>query len=138
MPNEDLNFAPQMVTPDPAALVEALENSGRFRRDTNLGSIFHRRKVSFREVCPRHSLHIVVDGHSVSAHVDEVSPLNCDEESPAHYSITRVVAHNLSGIRSDVARRVSGRHGQHHCTLQNLAVHLNDDAISDLLSEPGS
>ncbi|HVE47420.1 MAG TPA: hypothetical protein VNA57_11840 [Acidimicrobiales bacterium] len=138
MPNEDLNFAPQMVTPDPDALVQALENSGRFRRDTNLGSIFHRRKVSFREVCPRHSLHIVVDGHSVSAHVDEVSPLNCDGESPSHYSITRVVAHNLSGIRSDVARRVSGRQGQHQCTLQNLAVHLNDDAISDLLSEPGS
>ena len=137
MQNNDRGFAPQLVTPDPDALVEALENSARFRRDTNLGSIFHRRKASFREVCPRHSLHIVVDGHEVSAHVDEVSPLNCDEESESHYSVGRILAHNVSGIRSDVARRVRGRHGQHLCTLANLAAHLNDEAISDLLAEPG-
>ncbi len=136
MQNNDRSFAPQLTTPDPEALVEALENSGRFRRDTNLGSIFHRRKASFREICPRHSLHIVVDGNEVSAHVDEVSPLNCDEESESHYSVGRIVAHNLSGIRSDVARRVRGRHGQHFCTLQNLTVHLNDEAITDLLEEP--
>ena len=85
-------------------------------------------------MCIRDS--IVVDGHEVSAHVDEVSPLNCDEESQSHYSVGRIVAHNLSGIRSDVARRVRGRHGQHFCTLQNLAVHLNDGAITDLLQEP--
>ncbi len=136
MQKQDQSFAPQLTTPDPRALANALENNGRFRRDTSLGSIFHRRKMSFREVCRRHSLHIVVDGHRVSAHVDEVSPLNCDERSPSHYSIAGVVAHNLFGIRSDVARRVRGRHGQHRCTLANLAAHLNDEAISDLLVEP--
>lgn len=136
MQNHDHRYAPQLITPDPEALVEALENSSRFRRDTNLGSIFHHRKASFREVCPRHSLHIVIDGHRVSAHVDEVSPLNCDEESPSHYSMTRVVAHNVSGIRSDVVRRLRRRHGHHRCSLANLSAHLNDTAISDLLAEP--
>lgn len=136
MHNDEELFAPQLVTTDPEALVEALESSERFRRDSSLGAIFHRHKASFREVCPRQSLHIVVDGHRVSAHVDAVSPLNCDEEPDSHYSLAAVVGHNLSGIKADVARRVRGRHGQHLCSLEHVAAHLDDVTITDLLSEP--
>lgn len=125
-----------LVTPDPEGLVAALESNGRFRRDTNLGAIFHRRKVSFREVCRKRSLHIVVDGHEVSAHVDEVSPLNCNPDSPAHYSLAHVVAHNLSGIGAELARRARRRKGHHRYSLERLAAHLDDDAITELLAEP--
>lgn len=125
-----------LVTPDPDRLVHALETSGRFRRDTTLGAIFHRRKVSFREVCRNRSLHIVVDGHEVSAHVDQVSPLNCDPDSSAHYSVAHVVVHNLSGICADMARRVRGRRGHHRFDLQSVAAHLDDEAITELLAEP--
>lgn len=135
MQNDNQIIASRLVTNDPEALVEALENSERFRRDTTLGAIFHRRKVSFREVCPRQSLHIVVDGHRVSAHVDDVSPLNCDEGTPSHYSVARVLAHNISGIRADVARRVRGRPHHNRCGLDKLESHLDDDAITRLLSE---
>jgi HAD superfamily hydrolase (TIGR01490 family) len=99
------------VTEDPAALLHELEKSGRFRRDTRLGSIFHRGKVSLREVSPTHSLHITVGkGNRVSAHVDRYSPLATTQpEQAARYALHRVAAHNVAGIAGDLARLLPGR-----------------------------
>ena len=59
----------------PLDLVRALEANDRFRRDTGLGGIFHPGKISYREISPTNSLHIVIDRDLVSAHVARISPL---------------------------------------------------------------
>jgi hypothetical protein len=97
------------TTADPHGLSQALEASHRFRRDTRIGSLFHHPRISFREVAPTDSLHVVIDGNTVCSHIDRVSPLNLDPDHRSHYSPTRVVAHNLTGIADDVARRLTGR-----------------------------
>lgn len=96
---------------DPAALVEELEASGRFRRDTRLGSLFHRGQVSLREVSPANSLHITVgQGNRVSAHVDRYSPLATSQpEHGARYALHRIAAHNIAGVAGDLARLIPGR-----------------------------
>jgi hypothetical protein len=94
---------------DPQALVRALDSSARFRRDTGYGAIYHRGKVSYRELSPTNSIHVVIDGNRLSAHVDRISPLKRRADGSSRYSMARVVAHNVSGIREDVTRRISGR-----------------------------
>lgn len=96
---------------DPGALVQELESSGRFRRDTRLGSVFHRGKVSLREVSPAHSLHITVGrGNQVSAHVDRFSPLATGQpERGARYALHRVAVHNITGVAADLGRLIPGR-----------------------------
>jgi HAD superfamily hydrolase (TIGR01490 family) len=102
------------TTQDPAALVAELEESGRFRRDTRLGSMFHRGQVSLREVSPTHSLHITVGrGNQVSAHVDRYSPLATNQpEQLARYALHRVAAHNLAGMAAELTRLIPGRRGR--------------------------
>jgi len=102
--------AHHFTTHDSAALLRELEESGRFRRDTRLGAIFHRGQVSLREVSPTHSLHITVGkGNKVSAHVDRYSPLaNHQPEQLARYALHRVAAHNVAGIASELARLIPG------------------------------
>ena len=99
------------TTEDPVALLRELEESGRFRRDTRLGAMFHRGKVSMREVSPTNSLHITVGkGNHVSAHVDRYSPLATSQpEQGARYALHRVAAHNLAGIADELARIIPGR-----------------------------
>jgi len=94
------------VADDPKALIEELESTGRFRRDTPLGGILHRGEISLREVSPTHSLHITLGrGNRVSVHVDRYSPLaKTQPESGARYSVARVAAHNVTGIASDLVR----------------------------------
>ena len=103
--------AHHFTTEDPAALLRELEKSGRFRRDTRLGAIFHRGQVSLREVSPTHSLHITVGkGNRVSAHVDRYSPLATRQpEQVARYAFHRVAAHNVAGIAGGLARLIPGR-----------------------------
>jgi HAD superfamily hydrolase (TIGR01490 family) len=102
------------TTEDPAALLEELERSGRFRRDTRLGNLFHRGTVSLREVSPTHSLHITVGkGNRVSAHVDRYSPLAISQpEQAARYALHRVAAHNVVGMAADVVRLLPRRRGR--------------------------
>ena len=101
----------RFTTDDPVALLRELEESGRFRRDTRLGALFHRGQVSLREVAPTHSLHITVGkGNQVSAHVDRYSPLATNQpEQLARYALHRVAAHNLAGIAGDLRRLIPGR-----------------------------
>ena len=101
---------------DPEALLRELQESGRFRRDTRLGALFHRGQVSLREVSPTHSLHITVGkGNKVSAHVDRYSPLAARQpEQVARYAFHRVAAHNVAGIAGGLARLIPGRRRWRH------------------------
>lgn len=107
-------------------LIGALDASDRFRRDTGLGNMFHRGKISYRELSPEDSLHIIIDGSRVSAHVDEISPLQRRPDGSVRYSALRVLAHNVSGACADVARRLRGVHGQQRCNLECEAVWVDD------------
>jgi len=107
-------------------LFHALEASGRFRRDTRLGGILHRGKVSLREVSANDSLHVIVDGNRISAHIDQVCPLDCNAEDRTRYSVARVVAHNVSDVATGIVRRLRGLHRHHHCHLECEVVWVDD------------
>ena len=132
IPVEDGNS----TTPDPLGLIRALDANDRFQRDTRLGAIFHPGKVSYRETSPTNSLHILIDGNHVSAHVDEVSPLKCTPDGAAHYAWGPVLVHNVVGMFADLGRRLRGRHGDQRCGLECEVVWV-DDEFSDLMSGGG-
>ncbi len=111
---------------DPRALVGALEKDAGFRRDTGLGAIYHPGKVSFREVRPTESLHIIIDGNRISAHVDDISPFKCRRDGTVRYSLSRIVAHNLSGMSADFLRLIRGRFGRQRCELECDRVWVDD------------
>lgn len=117
-----------IMATSPDVLVQALEASGRFRRDTGLGGLYHWGKISFREVARRESLHVIIDGNRVSAHVDEISPLSVEPGGTHRYSLWAVVAHNVSGIRADIGRRLHGRHGEQRCNMECEVVWVDDEA----------
>lgn len=102
---------------DPVALFRHLDASARFHRDTGIGRLFHPGRVSLRENVPNDSLHVVVEGNRVSAHVDRVSPLGVRPAGPSRYSAPRAVAHNLVGMAQDVVALLRGRQGDHRCEL---------------------
>lgn len=108
-------------------LIRALERNGRFRRDTNLGAIFHPGKICFREISPIDSLHIVIDGDRVSAHVDEISPLVLAADGSHRYSWGRVVAHNVVSAAAGLARRLRGQRGLQRCNLHCEVEWVDDD-----------
>ena len=108
-------------------LINALEANPRFRRDSLLGGIFHPGKVCYREISPTDSVHIIIKGDRVSAHIDEVSPLVVRADGSSRYSWGRVVAHNLLGLIADLARRVRGQHGVQRCNLRCEAELVVDD-----------
>jgi len=97
------------LSDDPIAYIRELEASGRFRRDTGLGRIYHPGKISFRETVPKNSLHILIDGHRVSAHIDRVSPLSF-RSTRSQYSFWGVVLHNLTGMVDDLFHIFAKRH----------------------------
>lgn len=99
---------------DPVALLRHLEASGRFHRDSLIGRIFHPGRVSLRENEPTDSLHVVVRGDHIAAHVDHVSPLGSGQPG---YSLRRAVAHNLAGAAHDFLLLLRGRQGDHRCEL---------------------
>ena len=125
-----------LTSTDPLALFRALEASDRFRRDTRLGGIFHTGKISFRELTPTDSLHIVIDGNRVSAHVDDISPLDFCDDGSVRYSLGRVLAHNLSVARGDLMRRLQGTAGRQRCNMACEVVWVDDDeAIAEVGGE---
>lgn len=97
---------------DAGAFLREVEETGRFRRDTRLGALFHRGKISLREVTASDSLHITVEpDNRVSAHVDRYSPLakvQTDDAKP-RYSLLGIAAHNITGMAADAARLIPGR-----------------------------
>lgn len=109
-------------------LVRALDADERFRRDTFLGGIFHPGRTSFRELSPTDSLHVVIHGTRISAHVDEISPLVVRPDGTHRYAWGRVVAHNLLVLAGDFARRVRGQQGEQRCDLRCEVEWFDDDA----------
>jgi hypothetical protein len=114
------------------SLIRTLETSARFRRDGPIGGIFHPGRISFRELSPRDSLHIIIDGNRVSAHVDDVCPVRCRTEDASGYTAALVIAHNLSGMLADLGRRIRGLHGTQRCNLGCEMVWVEDDEIAEL------
>ncbi|MEJ7766027.1 MAG: hypothetical protein WKF86_11065 [Acidimicrobiales bacterium] len=89
LPSRHRRQAFQAVQDDGVAaksLIKALEASDRFRRDNGLGRIFHPGKISYREVSPTNSLHVILGRKRISAHVDDVCPLRCNPDGTASYS----------------------------------------------------
>ena len=114
--SHDADWATPTVE-DPVALLRHLEESNRFHRDAGLGSIYHVGSVSLRENVALNSLHIIVEGNRIAAHVDLVSPLGLQEGGPSRYSLRRATAHNLVGMFQDLLLLLRGRHGDHRCEL---------------------
>jgi NRPS condensation-like uncharacterized protein len=102
---------------DPVALLHHLDVSGRFHRDSPIGRLFHRGMVSLRENVASDSLHISVEGNRVTAHIDEVSPLDVESHSPSGYSLRRALMHNLAGMAGDLVSLLRGRQGDHRSVL---------------------
>ena len=107
-------------------LIKALETNPRFRRDSRLGGIFHPGKICYREISPTNSVHIIIAGDRVSAHVDEISPLILGTDGSCRYSWGRVVAHNLLVMMGDLARRARGQHGLQRCNLRCQVEWVDD------------
>jgi len=120
------------------SLIGALEASTRFRCDGRLGRIFHPGKVSYRELSPTNSLHVIIGKGQVSAHVDDISPLRGNADGSAHYSWVPVLRHNLAGMLADLGRRAQGTHGHQRCNLTCEAVWVDDEGIADLIRAAGS
>ena len=116
------------------ALAAALESTGRFRRDTGLGGIFRRGKISLRELSSTDSLHVIIDGETVTAHVDLVSPLKRRRNGSARYTLARVVAHNVVGAHADLTRLLLRRSGRGACTvgLEMLDAAQPHDHLAEL------
>jgi len=136
--------SPPAEAPEPTAdecaatdrLITSLEGNDRFRRDGFLSGMFHPGRISFRELSPQDSLHIVIDAGHVSAHVDEVCPIRCHPGAVAKFTWSLVVAHNWAGVRADLRRRVKGLHGQQRCNLGCEVVWVDgEDSIDDLAAD---
>ena len=112
-------------------LIAALEANPAFRRDSLLGGIFHPGHISYREVCSTESVHILIRGDRVSAHVDDVSPLVVRADGTSRYAWGRVVVHNLAVMIGDVARRVRGQHGHQRCNLHCQAELIDEATVPD-------
>lgn len=115
------------VTTASNPMTKALERDPLFRRDTRLGLLYHRGKMSFRELSPTNSLHVVIDGNRVSAHVDRISPLRRRGDGSIGYSWARVLAHNLSGMTDDVVNALRGRRRRQRCRLECDLVWVDED-----------
>jgi len=116
--NVDIPVAGDDGAATPIELLKALDANPAFRRDSFLGGIFHLGKISYRETSPVDSVHIVIDGNRVSAHVDDISPLRMRADGSSRYAWGRVLAHNLLVVMSDAGRRVRGLHGRQRCQLR--------------------
>jgi NRPS condensation-like uncharacterized protein len=121
---------------DPVALLRHLDAGGHFHRDSGAGRLYHRGMVSLRETVATDSLHVVVDGNRVAAHVDGVSPLAVRPEGSSAYSVPRILAHNLAGLVQDLASLLRGRQGDHSCELDCEWVSAEENAPADHLLDP--
>lgn len=73
------------------------------------------------------SLHVIVDGNHISAHVDRICPLDCEAEERTRDSFVRVVGHNLADVVTTAARRLRGRDAGNHCRLECEVVWVDDE-----------
>jgi len=126
----ELTGGPDMGPEAGTRLVRALDADERFRRDTFLGGMFHPGRISFRETSPTDSLHVVIRGEQISAHVDEVSPLVLRADGSHSYAWGRVLAHNVLVVMGDVSSRLRGHHGRQRCDLHCQAEWVDDEPVA--------
>ena len=132
-------MSPRATSPVTEPLAAALDADDRFHRDTGLGRIYHPGKLSYRELSPTDSLHIVIDGDHLSAHVDRVSPLKCRRDGSIGYSWTRVLFHNVAGVGGHLARYVDRRPRSRRCDIQYELVELaHGEAANEAAGEAAS
>lgn len=123
------------VTADPVGLVRHLEANERFHRDGVAGRILHPGTISFRERVLENSLHILIVGDQVSAHVDRYAPLTLTR-SGSRYSFWRAAAHNAAHLAEDFVRLLTGSRGEHRCVLECRRVETGDAVVDELLAAP--
>ncbi|HEV3400337.1 MAG TPA: hypothetical protein VG078_00820 [Acidimicrobiales bacterium] len=101
---------------------------GRFLRDSRLGRVLHRGTVSYREARATDSLHLVVKGDQVLAHLDRIAPLALDHRGRRwRYAPVRVLAHNLAALAGEVGELLTGRpHARHQLTCERVWVDGDD------------
>lgn len=125
-----VDVTPELAQHDLAGcdIVRTLDADPRFRRDSFLGGIFHPGRICFREVSPTDSLHVIVAGQRISAHVDEVSPLVLGRDGSYRYAWGRVVAHNLLALIADLSCRLRGGPARGRCNL-DCEVEWYEDGV---------
>jgi NRPS condensation-like uncharacterized protein len=116
----------QPTIADPVAFFRRLASSGRFHRDSGFGRIYHPGSLSLRENSRTDSLHVVISGDHISAHVDRVSPMGT-----VRYSVSRTALHNVVGAAQDVVRLLRGRKGDHRSHLDCQWMWDGDEATPD-------
>lgn len=123
----------------PIAVLGRLEAAGRFHRDTGFGRILHPGSASFRENRTTQSLHVVVNGDHIGAHVDRISPLVLNPDNPTRYSVQRAAVHNAAGIAQDLISVLRGRQGDHRSELDCEWIWAPDGSVPDPadLLDPG-
>lgn len=109
--------APTPSITDPVGLLRHLEATRRFHRDSGFGRVYHPSSASFRENLPTDSLHIVVTGNHIAAHVDRVSPLGIRPTRASRYSVKQAAVHNASGAAHGLVLLLRGRKGDHRSEL---------------------
>jgi hypothetical protein len=102
---------------DPDIFFQQLESTRRFHRDTGFGRLFHPGSVSFRENSRNDSLHVVIHGNHIAAHVDRVSPIDAGADEVIKYSLRWAAVHNLAALGHDLVQLLRGRQGDHLCRL---------------------
>jgi NRPS condensation-like uncharacterized protein len=93
----------------------------------------------------RNSLHIVIHGDRIYAHIDTISPLVFEPDGSARFSIVKAVryslrysiTHNLSSLVETAERALSGSWNEHRCDLVCELVELDDDQLDTYL-EPSA
>lgn len=125
---------------DTAGLVQRLEASDSFCRDTRAGGLYHRKGLSYREISRNDSLHITFRGEDgVSAHIDHHSPLALGRcGSKCRYSLLRVAAHNVSGMTKDLARLALRRQHPDADEIPSDRVPVDDEAVFRAAGPPAS
>lgn len=129
-----VHFAPE----DADALMRELLESGNFCKDTGLGRVYHRRKVSLREISTTHSLHVSLRSDGLlSVHLDRISPAvgrkpGCDD---CRYSVPTVIRHNVTGIAEDFVRLLTRSRTHRHLDPANFSI---EEIAKELKAEPTS
>ncbi|HEX2275112.1 MAG TPA: hypothetical protein VHG90_14685, partial [Acidimicrobiales bacterium] len=112
------------LTPEPASELFTDLPRGRFLRDSRFGRVLHRGTISYREARATDSLHLVVEGDRVVAHLDRIAPLALDHRGRRRrYAPARVLAHNLAALAGEVGELLTGRpHARHELACERVWV----------------
>lgn len=124
------------ATEDKAGVLQGLDGDGRFYRDNGIGRLLHPGTVSYREAVPENSLHVLVDGDRVSAHIDRFSPVGRTADGSGAYPLWRVVVHNACAIGKELVRLLGGKGGDGRCEPSCQWVQVDDELVAKLVNGP--